>query len=264
MTTRIFQSIAFSYALLLLVRGPLAAHAETNAESIDKQFRPSITEPTETNRTKNLSRFLENPSQTAKQSAFRVELGTRILYVSLLAATKGSPYNHSFIGSIYKLDAYQNYLPLRPYVQITKRIGPAELGLGLSYDQLKVATVDDGGGDGDIQMYNLMLYLLAAYPNKTRFTPFGEFGLAAYWNSFDPDPTWSQNGYRRFDLENSTSPYLAGGCDVAITGNFSANLYIRYVNVDVDGEYIYDSHNPEPFTFTLEHIAYGVGVKYAF
>jgi len=263
MATRIIQASACLAVWLLLAGSPLAAPAATRAESIDQQPGQSIAEPTVTNP----GRFFENTPQTNAQSSFHVSLGTRILYVSLLADTKGIPFHNSFGGSIYKLDADQNYLPLRPYAQVTTRVGAAELGLGLSYDHLlAAATIDNEGGDGDIQMESLMFYLVAAYPNKTRFTPFGEVGLAAYWNSFDPDPDWSRNGYREFDLDDSIAPYLAGGCDIAIAGNFSANLYIRYVDVDVDGVYIFrgDARPPQPFTFTLEHIAYGVGVKYVF
>lgn len=263
---RIIQAMACTAAWALLAVRAVAAPAATSAASMDNLPGTGMVEPAGTNHAKIPVVFFENASQTSKSDAFHVELGTRILHVSLLAATKGSPYHNSFIGSIYKLDAYQNYLPLRPYAQITKRVGVIKLGLGVSYDHLKVATLDDSGGDGDIQMENVLFYLMAAYPNETRFTPFGEFGLSAYWNSFDPEPTWSQNGLREFDLENSYPFYLAAGCDIDIAANFSANFYVRYVNVDVDGTFIFrgDSSPPEPFVFTVENIAYGIGVKYVF
>lgn len=194
---------------------------------------------------------------------FHFSIGTRILYVELLNDTKGQPDLNSFIGSIYKIEAEQNYLPVRPYAQLTTQTGPVEVGLGLSYDRLEIATVDNGSGDGDIEMESWMVYLLAAYPNETRFTPFGELGLATYWNSFDPLSSWSEDGRRRFELDDSRALYLAAGCDIAIDHNLSANLYLRYVDVDVDGSYHFHPV-PREFTFTLEHIACGVGVKYVF
>lgn len=200
--------------------------------------------------------------------AVRFAVGTRLLHIELLDDTQGSQNQGSFIGSLYKIEANQDYLPLNPYVQATTMAGPVELGLGLSYSHLDVATVDSGGGDGDIEMDGWMLYLLAAHPNDSRFTPFGEIGLALYQNSFDPISSWSEGGLRAFALDDSQALYLGGGCDVRIWNNLSANVYLRYVDVDVDGKYYYrnDSraYHPKPFTFTLEHLACGVGVKYVF
>ena len=198
--------------------------------------------------------------------AVRFAVGTRLLHVELLDDTQGSQNQGSFIGSIYKIEANQDYLPLNPYVQATAPAGPVELGQGLSYSHLDVATVDSGGGDGDIEMDGWMLYLLAAHPNESRFTPFGEIGLAMYQNSFDPISSWSEDGLRAFALDDSQALYLGGGCDFRIKKNLSANVYLRYVDVDVDGDYVFrpDARAPKPFTFTLEHLACGVGVTYVF
>lgn len=193
-------------------------------------------------------------------------VGTRILHVALLDDVQGRPNQDSFIGSINRLEVNQNYLPVHPYVQITTRTGPVDVGMGLAYGHLDVATRDDGGGDGDVEMDGWMPYLLAAWPNETRFTPFAELGAVFYRNRFDPISSWSEGGLREFDLDDSHSVYFGAGCDVQLTRNLFGNLYLRYVDVDVDGYYLYNDgvRYPKSFTFTLEHLACGGGLTYAF
>lgn len=205
--------------------------------------------------------------ETAAVSRYgRISVGARSLYINLLADTKGSQFNNSFIGSIYKIEADQDYGSLKPYVQVDAPVGPIDLGMGLGYDAFDVATVDSGTGDGDIELRNWLIYLTAAWPNQTRFKPFGEIGLFASQVDFDPIPSWSAGGRREFALENENSIYLAGGCDINIYQNWSLNVYARYTDFDIEGLYIFrgDSRAPEPFYFTLEHVAYGLGAQYRF
>ncbi len=250
-------------SILLITLPGLAETVEPTppAESISETDTPVLADmPAPTPKLDDILIPLED------ERPFRFELGTRILHVDLQADTKGRPFDGSFIGSIYKLDAEQDYMPLRPYAQVLTRVGRIELGAGISYDALEVATVDDGGGDGDIEMKSWLFYLVGAYPNESRFTPFAEIGYANYSNSFNPIPSWYANGLRNFKLDDSSAPYFAGGCDYAVRDDLSVNVYIRYVDVDIDGFYVFrgDNRPPEAFTFTLEHIAYGVGVKYIF
>lgn len=193
-------------------------------------------------------------------------IGFRFLTVDLRDDRKGRPHENSFIGSIYKLEAEQQFFAFRPYLQFSYRFGPVIAGAGMGYDTMEVATMDQGDGDGDIDIENWNYYLVAAWPNATRFTPFGEIGIASYKNNFHPHSDWYENGKRNFDLDNSSSIYLAGGCDIAIHDRFSVNFYLRYTDIDIDGEYIFreDSRDPEPFTFTLENLAYGLGASYKF
>lgn len=196
----------------------------------------------------------------------RISVGARALYINLLADTKGSQGVNSFIGSIYKIEADQNYGSIKPYIQMDAPIGPIDLGVGIGYDAFDVTTVDSGGGDGDIELSSWLFYLTAAWPNQTRFKPFAEFGLFVSRNKFDPIPSWYADGRREFVLENEQSVYVAGGCDIRAYRNWSLNVYARYTNFDIQGVYIFrgDEREPEPFYFTLEHIAYGLGVQYRF
>lgn len=266
-----FSAICCLSFLMFTNTGRTESEYEIRSQRIADQLSPSYRPPDSSEVQTELPKGEEVAHSEPVASApgggnFHFSIGTRILYVALLNDTQGAQMRNSFIGSIYKIEANQDYLPLRPYAQVTMRTGPAEIGLGLSYDQLEVATVDNGGGDGDIEMESWMIYLLAAYPNESRFTPFGELGLATYRNSFDPISSWSEDGKRRFALDDSQALYVGAGCDIRVNKGLSANLYLRYVDVDVDGDYVYrpDSRAPKPFTFTLEHIACGVGVKYVF
>lgn len=201
---------------------------------------------------------------TANQ--LKISAGTRFLYVNLLNDTKGTPNNNSFIGSIYKLKADQDYTRLKPYVQAEMPIGDMNVGAGISYDSFDVKTADYGTGDGDIETRSLLLYMTAAWPNQTRYKPFGEIGFFFSQNNFDPIPSWYADGLRNFSLDNEQSLYIAGGCDISIRNNWSLNVYARYTDLDVNGIYKFsgDSRPDEPFTFTLEHLAYGFGAQYRF
>lgn len=195
------------------------------------------------------------------------ELGTRSLYIDLITDKKGEPFDGSFIGSINELKADQNYLPFHPYVQALVPLEKVRLGLGLTYDELKVATEDGGGGDGDVEMKAWTVYAIVVWPlEESALTPYGEIGYARYMNTFNADPAWYDNGRRNFELSDSAGLHLAIGADYVFSENWSANLYIRYVDVEVDGEYVFrgDDRPPEPFTFPMEHMAYGLGVKYTF
>lgn len=211
----------------------------------------------------------ENAILLAQPGRLHITAGLRSTHLKLLSHTQGRPHEGSFIGSIYKLIPEQNYGPTRPYVQGAYRGPWFSLGLGFSLDRLVVATMDDRNrGDGDIHMTAWIFYLLASCPNRTPFTPFVEWGQGYYRNHFNPLPVWSDGGRKRFDLENSKAVHMGGGCDVALTDALSVNLYVRYTDVEVDGEYVIrrsrEKYRHKPFTFTLEHIAYGIGMQYAF
>lgn len=199
----------------------------------------------------------------ADESKTVIVAGARFLRVRLLSDTKGEPGVNSFIGSINKLEEDSQFVMLRPYIQV---LLTHHLGLGLSYDYLETKTIDPGGGDGNVQTTSFFFYLTLEYPNTTRWTPYAELGLGKHRNAFDPRPTWSQGGRRRFDLENSVEPFLGVGCRLAVWRALSLDAYVRYTNSDVKGVYIFtgDKRLPQPFTFTLEHISSGIGVSWRF
>lgn len=266
-----FSAICMFSMLLLATEGISESEYEIRARHVADHFkstgRPASAGDVPANRpeAEELVYSDVRPASTSG-SDVRFSVGTRILHVALLDDTQGRPNLDAFIGSINRLEVNQNYLPVHPYAQIATRMGPVDVGLGLAYDHLDVATRDDGGGDGDVEMDGWMPYLLAAWPNETPFTPFAELGAAFYRNRFDPISSWSEDGLREFDLDDSRAFYFGAGCDVRLTRNLSGNLYLRYVDVDVDGYYLYNDgvRYPKSFTFTLEHLACGGGLTYAF
>ncbi len=199
-------------------------------------------------------------------STWRYEAGLRSLYMDLAKSKQGEPFNGSFIGSINELKPDQQLLPVHPYIQALKPIDHYLLGAGLSFDSWTVATEDGGGGDGDVEMDAWTIYLVGRMTTTSKFSPFAELGWAMYNNSFDPDPTWYAGGRRNFTFDNANGLHLAAGCDYMITPNLSANVYLRYVDVELDGKYIFrgDSRPPESFVFPMEHLAYGLGLSYTF
>jgi hypothetical protein len=197
---------------------------------------------------------------------YTLRVGLRFGVFDLGSPIKGEPFNDSFIGSIYKLEEKQEVVAFRPYVVLSKPVESYLVGLGLSVDQLRIKTLDYGGGDGDIVMDAGFIYLWLAYDNPSRFTPFGELGWGIYDNDFEPIPSWSAGGLRQFALENSTAVHVALGLEIHLFRDCSADLYARYSDVEIDGQYVFrgDSRDPEPFTFTTDHLAYHAGINYSF
>lgn len=211
----------------------------------------------------------ELPLAEAPASAMdrvRIEAGVRCLGVWLTEDRKGRPFKGSFIGSIYKLKARQNWLPIHPYVQATYELDSGwRLGGGLTYSRVEVQTLDNGGGDGDIESNEFMAYLLAER-DFGRFRPYVEAGGGISFNSFDPNSDWGSGNQRSFDLDDSPALFAGGGCAVGLAGGLSLDAHVRYVHCDVDGTYIYrrDNRGNEDFTFTTSYVAAGVGLSYAF
>ena len=228
-------------------------------------------EPTRYTQSKPSQPWWHRPQQTHslfEDDVTSLTIGFRFLHFDLLNNVQGEPFQDSFIGSINRLEAKNEiFNHRRPYIQLTGKIQSwLELGVGASWDKLIIATRDQGQGDGDAHMQAQYLYAIVAFPNVSRLTPFAEIGQGRYKNTFQPLPEWYAGGRREFVLEDSTALHLAGGCDIRIWEGLSINLYVRYSDVDVDGIYIFrgDSRPDTPFTFTMEHIAYGAGLQYAF
>jgi hypothetical protein len=196
-----------------------------------------------------------------------VAAGFRFMTVDLKNNVKGEPFQDSFIGSINRLEIQDDVWAMRPYVELKARLANwLEVGVGAGWDKLVVTTLDQDTGDGDVHMQARFVYCTIALPNPSRLTPFVEIGEGNYRNSFRPLPEWYEGGKREFVLDDSTSRHIAAGCDIALYEGLSLNLYVRRSDVEVDGIYIFrgDSRDDTPFTFTLEHVAYGAGLQYAF
>ena len=205
----------------------------------------------------------------------QLEVGARITYFQLKDDERGIRNNwdlqRNFIGSIWGLEEKQSYIP-KPYVQyaIIKYAG-----VGLSYDELTVKTVDWGnlegtvkGGDGDCMIRGPVVYVFGRYPNSTRFTPFAELGYIYYFADFEEDPAWAAvgPGYR-FEVDDTGSQYVAAGCDIRIKGQWQAGIYFRQLyNADVDAR-AYFSPGPRvgrSGSFPFDSRQFGLELSYRF
>lgn len=203
----------------------------------------------------------------------KLEIGFRTLQIDLKDPRKGEPFNNSFIGSIDTLEEEQQLIsPYRFFVQYALL---PWAGIGLQGDSLEIKTLTslprerrrtDRVTDGNAEMKAFIPYLFVRYPNSRPAIPYAELGYAVYRNDFDPHPDWYENGKRNFLLKNSNAPFLAVGVDFTLNRHVEAGLYLRSIDMEVDGSYVFlgDSRPPEAFTFTMDHYAYGASLKYIF
>ena len=107
----------------------------------------------------------EIPEETPEEDKWwkGLEIGTRMLWIDLQDATKGRPFENSFVGSIYKLKAEQDTSPNRFFAQYWFCPYGA---LGASYDHARASTWDDEGTDGTIDLKGYAVYLAFRYPKS--------------------------------------------------------------------------------------------------
>lgn len=210
----------------------------------------------------------DRPEPGSDGRRVRFELGVRCLGVWLTDDRQGEPFRDSFIGSIYKLKAKQNWAPVNPYLQVKTDVGGgAWLGVGATYSRLKTETLDDGGGDGDIVTDAALAYVLLERPFVNgRIRPFVQVGGGIAFNDFDAIGSWGAGGMRSFELDDAPAFLAAGGCAFALAYGFSVDAYVRYLRCEMDGTYVYrgDARPGTDFTFPISHVAAGVGASYVF
>ena len=204
----------------------------------------------------------------------RLAVGARVTTFTL-EDTERDSRDDSYLGSITKLDAEQDNSP-RLFINY-KLI--RYLGVGVTWNELRAATVThvreegipgDMHTDGTIDLQGLLYYVTVRLPNRTRFTPFAEYGVAQYDSNFDHDPGWRSSGNSRLMVvEDTDSNYYAVGLDIQILEGLQVNLYYRKMDVDVDAKYYLNDDEMtgdprEEATFPMGNYAYGLGLKYAF
>lgn len=204
------------------------------------------------------------------------EAGTRISYFWL--RDRKRDFNSgvdntpgSFYGSINQLDAVENALPIKVFVNY--KFSPY-WGVELTYDQIRANTITqiDGHADGTINLIGPVASFFGRYPNATRFTPYAGIGVAYFFSKFDENPLWhdppGRNEIQNMDLNNTCGWVAYGGSAIKISGPWSADLRIRYTKVDVSGIHRLNGYenkiggrSPE---FPLSNIAADLGVRYSF
>jgi len=211
--------------------------------------------------------------QSAAWKSAQWQVGTRYTQVKLQDKTRGTPGNGSFFGTITEISEKQDGWPNKIYLQY--RLFDSPVWFGLSYDHVTAHTMDDGngdgipdasGGDGDEEIQGVIPYLQAAWDNSTRLTPYAQAGIAYYQAKFLPN-SWGENGMRWVNAKgNVTGIELAGGLNVRLYKNVSADLFAKYMKVDdITGDwyYAYGAHGG-PFVMTMSYVAYGAGLNWRF
>ena len=203
------------------------------------------------------------------------ELGTRVTWTYLtdnkrpVSATTESM--GSFYGSINQLDAQQDYLPLKVFVDYNFcPYGGIELG----WDSLSVRTITRGDGhtDGDLNLWGPALSVYVRCPLEYGLTPYAGVGLSYYTVSFDEDTSWHRPPRRpevqTMDFDKTWGALLYGGLIWTFADHWSADLHLRYTKVqDAVGTHWAgpngNDYNGEPH-IPLSNITTGLGIRYSF
>ena len=232
---------------------------------------------------------IRNASASGDRWYNKLSIGTRLTYFQLQDDQR--TLDNSYIGHLSILDAQQDLVPWKLFAQYSFC---RYCGLELTWDSVQAKLVnltDDGvtrgNTDGELTMMGPILSVRGLYPNHSVFTPYLSLGVAPWSGSIDHYP-WHEKGYpspeayaashnkgklyagtqREITVGDDVGVAIGGGCEIKLGKNWSADLLVRYLNVASDTEYtvIEDGvvHRRQSGTFTMEHIAYGAGVKYSF
>lgn len=244
----------------VVVTNIVADAVETNAVSIPAvtNVPPEITTP--------------EGGESAVWKAASWQIGTRYTEVKLQDNKRGTPGNGSFFGTITQINEQQDGWPNKAYLQY--RLFKSPVWIGVSYDHVRASTMDDlslvpdgSGSDGSEELQGVIPYLNAAWDNKTRLTPYAQVGIGFYEAKFLPN-SWGDNRQRFVEAKsNVTGIELAGGLNVRLYKNLSADLFAKYMKIDdITGNWFYNYGNNYggPFIMTMSYVAYGAGLNWRF
>ncbi|MFP4352143.1 MAG: hypothetical protein ACLFRP_03550 [Puniceicoccaceae bacterium] len=270
-----FRPLAAMLLAVLFSAGPLRAQESdtpppgAEIEEIEEVEETGVSTPASKKERKDIPVKEPNPFYE-KYLRDRLSIGTRMLWYSLTDTESGKEFDGSFIGSINRTTEDQDPAPVYLYAEYA--ISPY-FGLGISYDQFKVVTLDGGGGDGSFELSGPILYGFGRLENGSAFTPFAEIGVAFYHVGFDAREEWafsrgSPTPVNRFEPDDAIGFAVAAGVDIEIIEHLSANIYLRYVGADFDVDYflipLSDTDPLEEGNFPGDHFAYGIGLTYTF
>ncbi len=215
----------------------------------------------------------ETPAFVWQNTSWQV--GTRYTEVQLQDKQRGTPGNDSFFGTISDITEKQDSVPNKVYAQY--RLFESPVWIGISYDHVTAQTMDDsngdgvpdsGGGDGSEEIQGVIPYVQAAWDNESRFTPYIQAGIGFYEAKFVPNSAWGNNGERYVKASsNITGIELAGGLNVRLYQNLSADIFAKTMQVDeISGDWYfnYGRNYGGPYVMTMSYVAYGAGLNYRF
>ena len=252
------------------VTNALAEVAVTNIPS-EVAATNAVSIPTVTNVPPEIAKAPEG-GESAAWKAASWQIGTRYTEVKLQDNKRGTPGNGSFFGTITQINEEQDGFPNKAYLQY--RLFKSPVWIGVSYDHVRASTMDDlslvpdgSGSDGSEELQGVIPYLHAAWDNTTRFAPYVQAGIGFYQAKFLPN-SWGDNRQRFVEAKsNVTGVELAGGLNVRLYKNISADIFAKYMKIDdITGDWFYNYGNNYggPFIMTMSYVAYGAGLNWRF
>ena len=205
----------------------------------------------------------------------RLEAGTRSTGFMLSERRKSSS---TFYGSIDRLDAVQNFWPIKAFVDW---VFTPRCGIELTWDQVQFDTItrSDGHNDGTVDLRGPILSAFARYPNSTVVTPRMGVGAAFMQADFHEDYRWryalkdaEQTSYYGFEqsfrLDDAWGWVVDGGLSIRVHADWFADLYARYTRVDVHGTHYNvvwgETVSATGFSLPADNLALGAGVRHVF
>jgi len=199
----------------------------------------------------------------------KLQIGVRVQAFSLTTSTEENfdedgNFTGGFLGSIYKLDEEQDYVPslyarymFTPYVAMV-----------FSWESLEVKTVTRSSlqTDGNFIYKGPAFQLEGRYPNSTPVVPYASMGIGLLYGDVDYNPEWHQNGRRNLDPDDTTAFLLTFGGQWEINEYLALDIYARYMQADFDVTYSLsaESRPRGTFPFPLDNWAYGAALLYRF
>lgn len=214
----------------------------------------------------------ESPSSMPDWIKGHLEIGTRVTYF-WLTDSKRDPNSGiddspgSFYGSINELDGKQDYLPLKIFVDYKFN---RYFGAELTWDQFRADTItqNDGHTDGSINLIGPIASLFARCPTDTRFTPYVGGGIAYFFADFEENSVWhdppGRGEIQTMDLNNEWAWLFYGGCNINISGPWSADMIVRYTKVETDGIHWNNGGIGGYPSFPMSNVSAGIGLRYSF
>ncbi len=206
----------------------------------------------------------------------RVQIGTRSAHRILTdddSGHKGGGYGSgTFLGTIYGLDAKQNYFPRQLYGRFFIN---DIFGVEIGYDQYKAKSLTRNPPytDGDLEVSGITLSLIGFYRNTSKFTPYLGLGLGFFSSNFSEIANWrsSYNGLRqrRMITDDVNATIVSLGVLWEFTERWNLDLSAKYIgNADIDAVfkgYTYGILDTvQPGHFPMDSYALQIGVSYTF
>jgi outer membrane protein W len=204
----------------------------------------------------------------------RVEIGLRFKWYSFDDNKRPNGGSDNYLGSINAQLEDEDHMPLLFASYI---INPY-LSVGLTYDRASSITwtqaetteegeVYAGYTDGTINASGPVLFVMGYYPNNSIVTPFVELGVVFYSVKYDhTNPEWRNAygipNYQYMDPSIDMGYRIGAGVDVNVRDRLGVVVYLNQTWVEAELDQILRGRLHQSGTFPLDHISYGIGLKY--